>query len=106
MSDLEGRAARFDRPQRSQSEWREFSYDQYLPLDHRARVVWRYVQALDMSLLEAKYKAIEGNKGRNPVDPRILMALWIYATTGKAFSTESPAAARRFRMAAGVRSWA
>lgn len=81
MPDLEGRDVRFDRPQRSQSEWREFSYDQYLPLDHRARVVWRYVQTLDMSLIEARYKAVEGNKGRNPVDPRILMALWIYATT-------------------------
>lgn len=81
MSSLEGRAVRFDRPERSQSEWREFSYDQFLPLDHRVRVVWRYVQTLDMSLLEAQYKAVEGHKGRNPVDPRILMALWIYATT-------------------------
>jgi transposase len=33
-----------------------------------------------MSLLEAKYKAVEGHVGRNAVDPRILMALWIYAT--------------------------
>jgi transposase/ribosomal protein L34 len=80
MSDLDGRVVRFDRPQRSQSEWREFSLEQFIPADHRVRVVWRYVQTLDMSLLEAKYKAVEGNKGRNAVDPRILMALWIYAT--------------------------
>jgi transposase len=81
MSDLEGRAVRFDRPERSQSEWREFSLEQFIAADHRVRVVWRYVQSLDMSTMEAQYKAVEGNKGRNPVDPRILMALWIYATT-------------------------
>lgn len=81
MSGLEGRAVRFDRPERSQSEWREFSLEQFIPLGHRVRTVWRYVQTLDMTLLESQYKAVEGSKGRNPVDPRILMALWIYATT-------------------------
>lgn len=81
MSDLDSRAVRFDRPERTQSEWREFSLEQFIPADHRVRVVWRYVLTLDMSLIEAKYKAVEGNKGRNPVDPRILMALWVYATT-------------------------
>lgn len=81
MSDQDNRAVRFNKPERSQSEWREFSLEQFIPLDHRVRVVWRYVQKLDMSLLESQYKAVEGEKGRNPVDPRILMALWLYATT-------------------------
>lgn len=81
MSDQDDRAVRFNRPERSQCEWREFSLERFIPLDHRVRVVWRYVQTLDMSLLESQYKAVEGEKGRNPVDPRILMALWIYATT-------------------------
>lgn len=81
MSDQDDRAVRFNRPERRQCEWREFSLEQFVSLDHRVRMVWRYVQMLDMSLLESKYKAVEGEKGRNPVDPRILMALWIYATT-------------------------
>ena len=68
MSGLEGRAVRFDRPERSQSEWREFSLEQFIPLGHRVRTVWRYVQTLDMTLLESQYKAVEGSKGRNPVD--------------------------------------
>lgn len=81
MSSQEPRPVRFDRPERRQSEWRDFSLDQFIPVDHRVRVVWHYVQSLDLSALEAKYKAVEGNQGRKPVDPRILLALWIYATT-------------------------
>ncbi len=81
MSDPESRPIRFDRPERRQSEWRDFSLDQFIPVDHRVRVVWHYVQSLDLSTLEAKYKAVDGKQGRKPIDPRILLALWIYATT-------------------------
>ncbi|MEZ6094649.1 MAG: hypothetical protein R3C03_10500 [Pirellulaceae bacterium] len=73
MSDHDDRAVRFNRAERSQSEWREFSLEQFISVDHRVRVVWRYVQKLDMSLLESQYKAVEGKQGRNAVDPRILM---------------------------------
>lgn len=51
-----------------------------LPADHRARVVWRYVDSLDLSPLYAKIRAVEGRAGRDTVDPRILLALWIFAT--------------------------
>jgi transposase len=54
--------------------------DQLLPSDHRARVVWRYVESLDLSLLYAKIQAVEGKAGRDAVDPQILMALWMFAT--------------------------
>lgn len=74
-------AVRFNRPERNQSEWREFSLQQFLPADHRARIVWRYVESLDLSSVITRYKAVEGTQGRNPTDPRVLMALWIYATT-------------------------
>ena len=55
------------------------SLDQLLPPDHQARIVWKYVESLDLSDYYGKIKAVEGGAGRNPVDPRILLALWLYA---------------------------
>lgn len=81
MSKRKGREVRFDRPERRQLEWREYSLDQFIAPDHRVQIIWRYVQSLDLTSLEEKFKAVEGHQGRNPVDPRILLALWIYATT-------------------------
>ena len=54
--------------------------DELLPADHRARVVWRYVDSLDLSALYAKIQAVQGRAGRDAVDPKILMALWMFAT--------------------------
>jgi transposase len=54
--------------------------DQMLPADHRARTVWQFVDSLDLTALYDQIQAVEGTAGRNPVDPRILMALWILAT--------------------------
>lgn len=54
--------------------------DQVVPADHRVRVVWRYVDSLDLSPLYADIGAVEGKAGRDAVDPKILMALWLFAT--------------------------
>ncbi len=54
--------------------------DQLLPAEHRARTVWRYVDSLDLSALYSKIQAVEGKPGRDAVDPKILMALWMFAT--------------------------
>jgi len=72
--------ARVKRPVRAQIEWRPWSLDQLLPADHRARVVWRYVESLDLSSLYEKIEAVEGVPGRDAVDPKILLALWMFAT--------------------------
>ena len=72
--------ARFKRPERHQVEWRPSCLDDSLPEDDPARVVWAYVDSLDLTPLYAKIKAVEGRPGRDPVDPRILMALWMLAT--------------------------
>jgi transposase len=42
--------------------------------------VWDYVERADLSALYAKIRAIEGSVGRSPIDPKILLALWLYAT--------------------------
>jgi transposase len=72
--------ARVKRPQREQIEWRPASLDQLIPADHRVRAVWAYVEGLDLSPLYQTIRAVEGHVGRDAVDPRILMALWMFAT--------------------------
>jgi transposase len=66
--------------ERSQIEWRPFSLDQLVPEDHRVRLVWRFVEGLDLTPLLAAIKAVDGHAGHAAADPRILMALWLYAT--------------------------
>ena len=56
------------------------SLDAMLADDHQARVVWEYVEGLDLACLYDSIRAVEGRAGRDPIDPRILMALWLYAT--------------------------
>src|SRR5215470_12739656 len=50
-----------------------------LPEDHAARAVWSYVERLDLSAFYAAIRSREGRAGRPAVDPRIYLALWIYA---------------------------
>jgi transposase len=54
--------------------------DQLLPDDHQARLVWAYVEGLDLTPLYHAIQARQGNAGRDANDPRILMALWLFAT--------------------------
>ena len=71
---------RVQRPNRAQLELRPVDLDGLLPADHRARVVWEFVEGLDLAALYDQIKAVEGHAGRPPIDPAILMALWLYAT--------------------------
>jgi transposase len=76
-------APRLRRAERGQIEWRPFSLDQLVPEDHRVRLVWQFVAGLDLTLLLVAIKAVEGHAGHPPADPRILVALWLYATVKK-----------------------
>jgi transposase len=71
---------RFSRPERLQVEMRFLALEQLLPADHRARAVWQFVESLDLSPFYAQIKAVEGGVGRTPVDPRLLMSMWMLAT--------------------------
>jgi len=51
-----------------------------LPAEHSARLVWAYVESLDLSELYQQILAVEGHVGRDPIDPKILVALWLFAT--------------------------
>ena len=72
--------ARVVRPDRSQMRWDFIDLEGLLPTDHRARVVWGYVEGLDLSPLYEAIKSREGGSGRPAADPAVLLALWLYAT--------------------------
>jgi transposase len=80
QNDSSAQRARVKRPKRDQIQWRDASLDQLIPRDHRVRVVWAYVDSLDLKPLYQKIQAVEGGVGRDAVDPKILMALWMFAT--------------------------
>ena len=65
---------------RNQVELRACDLDSALPAEHQARAVWGFVQSLDLQALYAQIRAVEGSVGRAPIDPAILMSLWLYAT--------------------------
>jgi transposase len=51
-----------------------------LPPGHAARLVWQFVEGLDLHRLYAAIGSREGTGGRPAIDPKILVALWLYAT--------------------------
>lgn len=72
--------ARVIRADRQQVRWDMIDLDSLLPLDHRARVVWSFVETLGLSPLYDAIRAREGEPGRPSPDPAVLLALWLYAT--------------------------
>jgi transposase len=64
---------------RNQVELQECSLEELLPEDHQARIVWEYVCGLDLAELIQRIRAVEDGPGQAPADPKILLALWLYA---------------------------
>ena len=54
--------------------------DQLIPPDHPARAAWQQACALDLSGLLLHYKARQHHPGKPPIDVRVLVALWLFAT--------------------------
>lgn len=73
-------AARVRQPERRQVEMRCLSLDQLVEPDHRVRLVWQYAQSCDLTELYQRIQAVAGHVGRDAVDPRLLFALWLFAT--------------------------
>lgn len=48
--------------------------------EHQARLVWAFVLGLDLTDLEDQIRSRIGGPGRPALDPRIGVALWLYAT--------------------------
>jgi transposase len=72
---------RLREPVRDQIELRVMDIDGLIGADHPARVIWAYVERLDLSALEAMVMAREDRPGQAPASPRLLLALWLYAVS-------------------------
>lgn len=66
--------------ERNQIELRAVDLEATISLDHPARNVWAFVERLDLSALYGAIGSVEGRAGRAAIDPKILLALWLYAT--------------------------
>lgn len=65
---------------RDQIVYRALALDALLPADHPARAIWAYVEGIDLATLHDAIGSVHGGSGRAATDPRILLALWLYAT--------------------------
>jgi len=65
---------------RAQLRWEMVDLDSQLPDDHRARLVWAFVQGLDLAELYDRIKARDEAAGRPATDPQVVLAVWLYAT--------------------------
>jgi len=70
---------RLRRPDRLQLRMDPLRLEDCLPVDHPARTVWRVVERLDLSAFYEPLKARGSDPGRAATDPRLLVALWLYA---------------------------
>jgi transposase len=66
--------------ERGQVELRALSLDALVAPEHRVRLVWAFAERLDLAPLYGAIRSVEGGPGHPPADPRVLTALWLYAT--------------------------
>ena len=72
---------RMREPVRDQIELRAVDLEALVAADHPVRVIWAYVEELDLRELEEAIRARTHTAGQAPASPRLLLALWIYATS-------------------------
>jgi len=72
---------RLRQPNRSQAVLRAECPEDLVPEDHPVRVLWEVTGRLDLSAFYKSVRAVEGQAGRDATDPRLLVALWLYAAT-------------------------
>lgn len=73
-------APRLREPRRDQIELRAVDIESLTGEDHPIRLIWSYVEGLDLSELENRIKARGERPGHPATSPRLLLALWLYAT--------------------------
>ena len=66
---------------RAQLQLRPLDLESLLPAAHRARAVWAVVEELDLRAFYDAIVARGSEPGRPAIDPQILVALWLYATS-------------------------
>jgi transposase len=73
-------APRLREPQRDQIALRAVDVESLVGEDHPVRLIWCYVEELDLSDLEKRIKARDDRPGHPATSPQLLLALWLYAT--------------------------
>lgn len=66
---------------RRQIQLRPSCLEDLLPADHRARSLWALVEELDLGSFHESIRSRQDGVGRPAIDPRILVTLWLYATS-------------------------
>ena len=70
-------APRLREPKRDQIELRAVDIESLIGEDHPVRVIWSYVECLDLSELEDRIKARGDRPGHPATSPRLLLGLWL-----------------------------
>jgi len=81
MNQTRPSEARLRLPERKQMAFAMQSTDELVAADHPVRVIWQVICGLDLGRFYVTIKAREGTGGRDTTDPRLLVALWLYAAT-------------------------
>lgn len=81
MSEVIAPAPRLITADRKQLLMMSVDVERLIPDDHPARAIWDFVGHLNLEAYEAAIKSKEGSAGRPAYDPRLLVSLWILATS-------------------------
>jgi transposase len=72
-------AVRLREPNRKQLILQPTDIEGLIDSEHPARAIWRVLETMDLSRFCEPIRAREGVAGRDASDPRMLLALWLYA---------------------------
>lgn len=75
----EGKPIRFKAIERKQLLLRPIDVEKLVSEQHPVRAIWVLVDQLDVAAFYSDLGAFEGEAGRPPWDPKVLISLWIYA---------------------------
>jgi transposase len=64
---------------RKQLLLRPIDVERLVPEDHEVRAIWEFTGHLDLTTYYQAIHAVEGRAGSTAFDPRLLVAIWIYA---------------------------
>jgi transposase len=70
---------RYVEAKRDEIVFDRFEFDALVGVEHAARTIWAYVEQADLSELYGQIKARAHTPGRPAADPRVMLALWLYA---------------------------
>lgn len=75
------RGVRLREANREQLSWGRIDLDAQIPEDHPARAIWAVVERLDLGAFYSSIEARVGVAGAPAIDPKVLLSLWVHATS-------------------------